>query len=121
MAVVFWIFVILTTVIFLGAGGTKLAQKREQLKKMHMEWVEDFSGRSVKLIGSIEILGALGVLLPAVTKVAPNLTPIAAVCLALLMLGAVGTHIKRKEAPYLPLILATIAGLTATFAGIYLS
>ena len=121
MTVVFWIFVILTTVLFIGAGGTKLVQKRSQLKTMHMEWVEDFSDRAVKLIAAVEVIGSLGVILPAVTHIAPILTPIAAACLALLMLGAVGTHIKRKEAPFLPLILAIIAGLTATFAGIYLS
>jgi len=43
------------------------------------------------------VLGALGLILPAVTGIMPILTPIAAVGLALTMLGALITHVRRKD------------------------
>jgi hypothetical protein len=51
----------------------------------------------VKFIGTMELAGGLGVVLPALTGIAPILTPIAATGLALIMLGAVATHIRRRE------------------------
>jgi len=121
MITLFWICTILTTILFFGAGFTKLFFKKARLKSMHMDWVEDFSEPVVKLIASAETVGALGVLLPIVSGVAPLLSPIAATCLTLLMLGAVGTHLKRKEAPYIPLVLAVIAAVTAALGYGYLS
>jgi hypothetical protein len=64
-----------------------------------MGWVEDFSDPGVRTIGALELLGALGLLVPAVTGVATVLVPLAAVGLALLMVGAAVTHRRRGELP----------------------
>jgi uncharacterized membrane protein YphA (DoxX/SURF4 family) len=98
MNVVIWVLQILLALAFLAAGLTKLTQHRQQLATT-MGWVEDFSDPSVRAIGALEILGALGLLLPAVTGLAPVLVPIAAVGLALLMVGAAVTHRRRGELP----------------------
>src|SRR5690606_4224317 len=62
-----------------------------------MAWVEDFSAGTIKAIGVLELLGALGLILPAVTGVLPWLTPLAAAGLVLTMLGAAATHLRRGE------------------------
>jgi hypothetical protein len=64
-----------------------------------MDWVEDFSERTVKLIGVAEILGAVGLVLPAALDIVPVLTPLAASGLTLVMVLAAATHARRKELP----------------------
>ena len=91
-----WVAQVLLAVAFLGAGATKLSQPKEKLLK-NMAWVEDFSQRTVRLIGTLEVLGAIGVVLPALTGILPWLTPLAALGLVLLMIGAALTHLRRTE------------------------
>jgi len=92
-----WIVAGLLALAFLGAGAMKLSQPREKLAAS-MGWVNDFSAPMVKTIGALEVLGALGLILPAVTGIAPILTPLAAVGLLLIMIGAIVTHLRRGEA-----------------------
>jgi len=54
---------------------------------------------TVKTIGVLEILGAIGLILPALTGVLPWLTPLAALLLGVVMVLAIGFHIIRREAP----------------------
>ena len=77
--------------------------------------MEDFSQEKVRLISTLEIVGALGLVLPALTGVLPWLTPLAALGLALLMAGAVYTHLRRKEGPAVvpPAVLLLLAALVA--------
>jgi uncharacterized membrane protein YphA (DoxX/SURF4 family) len=91
-----WVAQVLLAVAFLGAGATKLSQPKEKLAK-NMAWVEDFSQPAVRLIGAVEVLGAIGIVLPALTGILPWLTPLAALGLVLLMIGAALTHLRRKE------------------------
>lgn len=99
MNVVLWIVTIVLAVVFLGAGLMKLTRPKEQLAASGMGFVEDFSAGAVKAIGAVEVLAAIGLILPAVTGVAPILVPLAASGLVLLMVGAIITHLRRKEAP----------------------
>jgi hypothetical protein len=62
-----------------------------------MAYVEDFSGGAVKAIGAVEILAALGLVLPAVTGIAPVLVPLAALGLVVVMIGAAVVHARRGE------------------------
>jgi hypothetical protein len=94
--VVLWILQGLLAVAFLFAGANKALRPKGDLAKQ-MAWVGDFSGNTVKLIGAAEILGALGLVLPAWTGIAPVLTPLAAVGLMVVMIGAAVTHVRRKE------------------------
>ena len=96
MAIALWVAQVLLAVAFLGAGATKLSQPKEKLAK-NMAWVEDFSQPAVRLIGALEVLGAIGVVLPALTGILPWLTPLAALGLVLLMVGAALTHLRRTE------------------------
>ena len=96
MGIALWVVQLLLAVVFLGAGGMKLAQPKEKLAK-NQPWVEDFSQPTVRLIGTLEVLGAIGVLLPALMGVLPWLTPLAALGLVLAMIGAALTHLRRTE------------------------
>jgi uncharacterized membrane protein YphA (DoxX/SURF4 family) len=98
MDVVLWILAGLLALAFLGAGLTKLTQPKEKLAQT-MGWVEDFSPGVVKLIGALEVLAAVGLVLPAALDVVPVLVPLAAVGLVALMLGAAITHARRRETP----------------------
>lgn len=91
-----WVIQIVLAVAFLAAGVLKLSQPREKLEKS-LPWTTDFSTGTIRLIGASEALGALGLVLPAALGIAPVLTPVAAVGLALVMVGAVVTHARRKE------------------------
>ena len=97
MNVVLWIVAGVLAVAFLASGLMKLAQPKKKIVDSGMGWAEDFSDGAVKGIGALEVLGALGLILPAVFDVATVLVPIAAVGLALIMLGAAVTHARRKE------------------------
>jgi MYXO-CTERM domain-containing protein len=96
LSVIVWVVQILLALAFLTAGIVKVTQPHQKLAAT-MGWVEDFSDPGVRTIGSLEILGALGLLLPALTGMATMLVPVAAVGLALLMVGAAATHRRRAE------------------------
>jgi uncharacterized membrane protein YphA (DoxX/SURF4 family) len=98
MNVFLWILAGILAALFLAAGATKLTQPRSKLQK-NMGWVDDHSDTSVKLIGTAEVLGAIGLILPAVLDIAPILVPLAATGLAIIMAGAIVTHARRKELP----------------------
>lgn len=114
MNVALWIIQIVLAAAFLIAGTTKVLTPREKLRE-RMAWVDDFSQTSVRLIGTAEILGALGLILPAAAGIAPILTPIAAVGLVIIMIGAAITHVRRKEPAIVPvnIVLLVLAVIVA--------
>jgi DoxX-like family len=113
MNIVAWILQIVLAAAMLGAGGMKLARPKPALVGAGMGWADDFTDSNVKLIGAVEVLGAIGLILPWLTGIAPVLTPIAAVGIALVMAGAVVTHVRRKENFVPPLVLGVIALVVA--------
>ncbi len=107
-----WIAQGLLALAMLAAGGMKLAQSKEQLVASgSMDWTEDFPEPQIKGIGTLEVLAALGLILPALLDIAPVLVGVAAVGVVLLMLGAAATHVRRKEGHMVPvnLVIAAIA------------
>ena len=96
MNVVLWIVQVLLAILFLMAGIMKVTQPREKLAEK-MAFVEDFSDRTVRTIGILEIMAAVGLVLPVLTGILPMLTPLAAMGLVLTMIGAVVTHVRRAE------------------------
>ena len=96
MQVFLWIVAGLLALAFLAAGAMKLTQPRDKLAAS-MGWVEDFNAPTVKLIGGLEVLAAIGLILPALTGIAPILTPLAATGLVLVMIGAIITYLRRGE------------------------
>ncbi len=114
MNTVLWILAILLAVAFLGAGLTKLTQPKEKLSA-RMAWVEDFSPGMVKTIGALEVLAAIGLILPAAFDIVPILVPLAATGLIALMIGAALTHARRKEYPMIAVnsVLLILAAIVA--------
>jgi uncharacterized membrane protein YphA (DoxX/SURF4 family) len=89
MNVLFWVLQGLVGSLFLFSGGTKLVMSTEAMQKMSPPNSIMLPGAFVKFIGVMEILGGLGLILPGLTKIRRNLTPIAAFCLLIIMIGAV--------------------------------
>jgi hypothetical protein len=110
-----WVVAGLLAAVFAGAGLFKLVQPKKVLADKGMPWVEDFSPCAVKAIGAAEVLGAIGLVVPAVVHVAPVLVPVAATCLAVTMVGAIAVHVRRREgAAFVPaavllVLLAVVA------------
>jgi uncharacterized membrane protein YphA (DoxX/SURF4 family) len=102
MNIALWIVQGILAAVFLLAGLMKIAQPKEKLAT-NMGWVNDFSGSQVRAIGIVEILGAVGLILPAVTGILPILTPLASVGLVLNMIGATITHQRRGESQMIPI------------------
>jgi uncharacterized membrane protein len=96
MNVVLWIVQGLLAAMFVMAGIPKTTQSRDKLIK-RLPWVNDVSTPTVRLIGVAELAGALGLILPAATGIATVLTPLAATGLAVIMLGAIVVHARRRE------------------------
>ncbi|MFF2405421.1 DoxX family protein [Streptomyces sp. NPDC058092] len=97
MNVFLWIVAGVLAAVFLLAGAMKLSRPLQQLAASGLGWAEDFSAGLVKLIGAVEVLAALGLILPPLVGVAETLTPVAATGLVALMTGAAVTHGRRKE------------------------
>ncbi|ROO84809.1 DoxX-like protein [Actinocorallia herbida] len=102
MNIALWIVAGLLAAAFLGAGAMKSLQPKEKLAASGLGWVEDYSAVAVKAIGVIEVLAAIGLILPALVDVAPILVPLAAAGLAVTMVGAIVVHVRRKENQALP-------------------
>lgn len=108
MNLVIWVVQGLLAAMMFGAGMFKVVTPREKLaEKMH--WAKTWTDANVKLLGLAEVFGAAGLVLPGLLHVLPVLTPLAGICLAILMAGAVKVHIDFKESPVpavVPLLLA---------------
>jgi protein-S-isoprenylcysteine O-methyltransferase Ste14 len=114
MNVFLWILQIVLAGAFGMAGLLKLIRPKEKLTD-NMAWAEDFTPGMIKFIGGAELLGALGLIHPAVTGIATVLTPLAATGLVIVMIGAVVTHVRRKELPMvaIPAVLLILAAVVA--------
>ena len=101
--VALWIAQVLLAALFLFAGSIKLAKPAMVAEQGHL------SLALVIFIGVSEVAGGLGVLLPALTRVRPALTPLAAVGLAAILVLAICFHLIRGEASHTPIPLAFLA------------
>ena len=97
MNVFLWIAAGMLAAVLLAAGVSKLTKSRADLAASGQGWAEDFSPGTVKTIGVLEVLAAIGLLLPALLGIAPILVPVAATGVVLLMIGAAVTHARRRE------------------------
>ena len=111
-----WIVSGVLAALYLMAGFTKLVKTKQDLvAEPRMSWAGDFTEGQVKGIGAVEVAGAIGLVLPWLTGIAPILTPIAAVGLALVQVGAAITHLRRGEGATVPvnLVLCALAVFVA--------
>ena len=109
MNMALWIVAGLLAVGSLAGGALKLILPKDKLAASGWGWVEDFSAGMVRTIGALEVVAAVGLILPAVLDIAPVLVPVAAVGLALLLIGATVTHLRRHEAKVMAVPLALLA------------
>jgi DoxX-like protein len=109
MNIALWIIAGLLAATFLASGVQKLAQPRQKLVASGMGWAEDLTVGTVKGIGALEVLAAVGLILPAAVGIAPILVPLAAVGLVLLMASAFIIHVGRHEAHGMVVTLALLA------------
>jgi hypothetical protein len=93
-----WIVAGLLAVVLL-VSTSKMFVPREKLASVGAaaRWVEDFSPGALRAIGTLELLAAAGLILPAVLDIAPVLVPVTATCVALLFTGAVIMRLRRGE------------------------
>ncbi len=91
-----WTLQGLLALVFLVTGAIKMVLPKERLVAQ-MGWVENVSQPVVRLIGVVEIFGAMGLILPSLTGIMPWLTPLAAAGLASTMVGASFNHYRRNE------------------------
>lgn len=96
MNIVLWVVAGLLAAAFLFSGAFKLALSREKYVAQQ-PWAAGAPAWLPRVIGVLEVLGAVGLILPAAVGVAPVLVPLAAVGLALVMAGAMVMHTRRKE------------------------
>jgi hypothetical protein len=82
---------------------------------MGMGWVDEMPLGLVRTIGILEILAAVGLILPPLLDIAPILAPLAATGLVLIMIGAIVTHARRHESAYIAgnVVLLLLAAFVA--------
>lgn len=95
-----------------GAGLFKVVTPHAKLAEK-MKWATTWAPARVQLLGAAEVAGAAGLIVPWLTGIAPVLTPIAACCLLVLMMGAVKTHADLKEPVVPPAVLAVLCVVVA--------
>jgi len=108
-----WAVQLLLAFSFLAAGGMKLALPLDELAANGIA----LAGRApvwfVKFTGFVEVLGAVGLILPAALRILPVLTPAAAVGLVVTMIAAAGEHAMHGE--FGPIVAPAVLGLMAAF------
>lgn len=105
-----WVVQILLAVAFGAAGAMKLGQPIDALAAAGMTYVNHTPEWLVRFIGISEVAGALGMILPALTRILPVLTPIAALGFAIIQVLAIITHgLLGETAQTLPINLVLLA------------
>ena len=116
MSLGLWIIAGVLAFVFAASGAMKLVQSKEKLVASATGgWAADWSPAQIKLVGVAEILGAIGLILPAALHVAPILVALAAVGLILVMIGAAIVHARRHELPNVAInvVLLVLAAIVA--------
>jgi len=108
IGIVLWIVQALLAALFLFSGGMKLVMPAAALTKG-----SSFSAPFLRFIGVAEILGALGLLLPGMTRIKPWLTPLAAAGLVIIMIGATVTTVATMGVKFA--VLPFVTGILAAF------
>jgi putative oxidoreductase len=110
LTVTLWVVQVALAALFGMAGLMKLTQPIDALAAS-LPWVTSVPEMLVRFIGAAEFAGALGLILPSLTRIQPRLTALAALGLAVVMVLASAFHLTRGEASMLPMNL--VIGLLA--------
>ncbi|MFE1836793.1 DoxX family protein [Streptomyces sviceus] len=116
MNIAYWIVAGLLALFYFYAGTMKVIRSPDQLRPM-MAWVDRMPLPAVRALGTVEILGATGLILPPLTGIAPWLASAAAIGFVLLQIGAVAVHLTGDDRRItLNLGLITTAAVTIWLA-----
>ncbi|MFF4440031.1 DoxX family protein [Streptomyces sp. NPDC001621] len=110
MNIAYWIVAGLLAIFYAYAGTLKVIRSRDQLRPM-MAWVDHIPLPAVRALGTVEILGATGLIVPPLTGIALFVAPTAAIGFVLLQIGAITVHLMGGDQR-----IALNAGLTVTAA-----
>src|SRR5258705_6269045 len=97
MNLTLWIFQAVLAVIFVGSGIAKTTMSRERLLATGQTGIALFPMPVVRLTAAAELLAVAGLLLPWATGIARVLTPVAALGLCVVMVGAASSHARLRE------------------------
>jgi len=109
MNTVLWILQVLLALAFMMAGYNHGFNIEKTRLRPRMEWMDAVSKNLLKFIGVTEILGSIGLILPAVTGILPVLTPWAATGIAVIMILSALFHLPRREYPAIVINLVLLA------------
>jgi putative oxidoreductase len=112
LSVALWAVQLIVALLFGMAGTMKTTQPIAELATK-LPWASAVPEALVRFIGASELAGAVGLVLPSVTRIKPGLTALAAAGLATVMVLASAFHLSRGEARVLPLNL--VLGAMAAF------
>ena len=107
-----WIVQIILAAIFLFAGGAKFVVPAEEMTKGMPVWL---SISFLHFIGTCEVLGAIGLILPGLLHIRPGLTPLAAAGLTIIVIGATVLTVQAgmPATALFPLVTAVLAAFVA--------
>ncbi len=107
-----WIVQILLALVFLVAGGSKFVASAEQMTQGMPAWL---SVSFLHFIGACEVLGAIGLILPGLSRIKPGLTPLAAAGLTIIVIGATAVTLMggMTATALFPLVTAILAAFVA--------
>jgi hypothetical protein len=109
-----WVVQVLTAALMALASYIKIATPIEELS-LQMKWTGEVPSYVVRLLGLIDLLGGVGVILPALLKIKPGLTSLAATGVVLLMICAIAFHVSRGESSVIGfnIMIMVMAGFVA--------
>jgi len=108
MTYALWVVQVLLALLFVFAGGMKLVLPLDQLAGP-----VPLPGAFIRFIGVAELLGGLGLILPAALRIRPGLTPLAAAGLVVIMIGAVVITLIGAQPG--GAVISLVVGLLAAF------
>lgn len=112
-----WIAAGVLAAVALTGGYSKTFVPRKRLAEIQGGgWTADVSDGFVKTLGVLELLAAAGLILPAALDIAPVMVPVTAVCWALLMVGAISTHVRYRDGAKFVLVTSVYLALAAFVA-----
>ena len=104
MNTILWIMQALLCAMFAMAGRGKISNTREQhIADGHIKPEQSLT--FIRILGALELLGCVGIIVPRLINVLPILTPITAICFALIMIAGIFVHTQKKEYKMLPLLI----------------
>jgi putative oxidoreductase len=110
MNIALWIVQGLLAAFYGMAGSTKVFQTDKTRENPQMTWAHGQSDGYIRFVGTAELLGALGLILPLLTGILPWLAPVAAIGLSLIQLLAIFVvHLPTKEYGVIPVNVIALA------------